>query len=256
MTREIVRCDRLGVELGGVTVLRDLSFSVDEGDFLAIVGPNGGGKTTLLRVLLGLQKPVEGRVLVFGAVPGRFPEKIGYVPQRLFFDRDFPLGVREAVLMGRMALKTPFQHYNKADRAAADEALGIVGLSALGNRRIGALSGGELQRVLIARALAGKPELLLLDEPTASVDPEMRTSIYDLLDQLKKSITIVLVTHDTGTVSRFVERVLCLNCSMVMRENPEGTPGGDTARQIYPYTVDLLVHHPHAHDRPESNVKS
>jgi len=253
MTREIVRCDRLGVELGGVRVLRDLSFSVVEGDFMAIVGPNGGGKTTLLRVLLGLQKASEGRVEVFGEAPGSHPEKIGYVPQRLFFDRDFPLGVREAVLMGRMALKTPFQHYSKTDRAAAEEALQLVGLGALGNRRIGALSGGELQRVLIARALAGKPELLLLDEPTASVDPEMKTSLYDLLDELKKSITILLVTHDTGTVSRFVGRVLCLNCGMVMRENPEGTPGGEVARQIYPYPVDLLVHHPS--ERPESNVK-
>ncbi|MEE9903856.1 metal ABC transporter ATP-binding protein [Chlorobium sp.] len=243
MNHEVIRCEGLCVELGGVAVLRDLSFSVDEGDFLAVVGPNGGGKTTLLRVLLGLQKPSSGSVSVFGAEPGNTPGRTGYVPQRLFFDRDFPLSVMDAVLMGRIALKTPFQRYSKADREAAAEALRTVGLSSLANRRIGALSGGELQRTLIARALAGEPELLLLDEPTASVDPEMKTTIYDLLDRLRKSMTILLVTHDTGTVSRFVSRVLCLNCSMVQREAPSSFPGGRAVEQVYPYPVDLLVHH-------------
>ncbi|MBM3162875.1 MAG: ABC transporter ATP-binding protein [Chlorobi bacterium] len=243
MTREILCCERLSVELGGVRILHDLSFSVREGEFIAIVGPNGGGKTTLLRVILGLQKPSGGSIRVFGAEPGHTVARIGYVPQRLFFDRDFPLSVRDAVLMGRIALKTPFQHYNRQDREAADEALETVGLDALGSRRIGALSGGEFQRALIARALAGNPELLLLDEPTASVDPGMKTTIYDLLDQLKTSMTILLVTHDTGTVSRFVSRVFCLNCSMVHREPPSAASGGAGIEQAYPYPVDLLVHH-------------
>jgi len=149
----------------------------------------------------------------------------------------------DAVLMGRIALKTPFQRYSKADREAAGDALRTVGLSSLANRRIGALSGGELQRTLIARALAGMPELLLLDEPTASVDPEMKTTIYDLLDRLRKSMTILLVTHDTGTVSRFVSRVLCLNCGIVQREAPSSHPDGHAVEQAYPYPVDLLVHH-------------
>ncbi|MCF8216676.1 MAG: ABC transporter ATP-binding protein [Chlorobium sp.] len=244
MIREVIRCEQLTVEIEGVPILKNLSFSVSEGDFLAIVGPNGGGKTTLLRVLLGLQKPSSGTVSVFGGDPGHTPGRIGYVPQRLFFDRDFPLSVKDVVLMGRIALKSPFQHYSKIDREAVGEALKIVGLSSLGNRRIGALSGGELQRALIARALAGKPELLLLDEPTASVDPEMKTTIYDLLDHLGKTMTILLVTHDTGTVSRFVSRVLCLNCGMVQREPPSAIPGGHVVEKVYPYPVDLLVHHP------------
>ncbi|MBM3422030.1 MAG: ABC transporter ATP-binding protein [Chlorobi bacterium] len=252
MNHEVIRCEGLCVELGGAAVLRDLSFSVDEGEFLAVVGPNGGGKTTLLRVLLGLQKPSSGSVSVFGAQPGNSPGRTGYVPQRLFFDRDFPLGVMDAVLMGRIALKTPFQRYSKADREAAGEALRTVGLSSLANRRIGALSGGELQRTLIARALAGKPELLLLDEPTASVDPEMKTTIYDLLDRLRKSMTILLVTHDTGTVSRFVSRVLCLNCGMVQREAPSSRPDGQAIEQAYPYKVDLLVHHADRGRKPTS----
>lgn len=249
---EVIRCEGLSVELGGVSVLRDLSFSVAEGDFLVVVGPNGGGKTTLLRVLLGLQRPSGGSVQVFGGQPGLHPGRTGYVPQRLFFDRDFPLSVRDAVLMGRIALKKPFQRYGMADRTAADEALRTVGLASLASRRIGALSGGELQRVLIARALAGNPELLLLDEPTASVDPEMKTTIYDLLDHLRKRMTIVLVTHDTAMVSRFIKRVLCLNCSMVLREPPEASLEGAAVEAIYPYTVDHLVHHHPGQHQPEA----
>ena len=253
-SQEIVHCENLSVELGGVSVLSDLSFSVIEGDFLAIVGPNGGGKTTLLRVLLGLQKPSAGSVRVFGSEPGRHPGKVGYVPQRLFFDRDFPLCVSDAVLMGRIAMKTPFRHYNRADRQAVEESLRTVGLSSLANRRIGALSGGELQRVLLARALAGNPELLLLDEPTASIDPSMKTTIYDLLDHLRKRMTIVLVTHDTGMVSRFVSRVICLNCRIVLREPPAASAGGSVVEEAYPYQVDHLLHH--APGRPESGAIS
>lgn len=240
---EVIRCEELSVELGGSCVLRELSFSVCSDEFIAIVGPNGGGKTTLLRVLLGLQRPSQGRVRLFGNEPGRYPGKIGYVPQRLFFDRDFPLSVHDAVLMGRLALKTPFQHYNRADREAVKHVLQTVGLLPLASRSVGSLSGGELQRVLIARALAGNPELLLLDEPTASVDPDMKTTVYDLLEELRKRMTIVLVTHDTATVCRFVGRVLCLNCSMVFRELPEVSRGGSVLEDIYPYPVDRLVHH-------------
>ncbi|ABL66463.1 metal ABC transporter ATP-binding protein [Chlorobium phaeobacteroides] len=243
MNRVLVDCDRLSVVLDGSRVLDNLTLQVCEGDFLGIVGPNGGGKTTLLRVILGLQKPSDGTVTVFDKEPGQSPSRTGYVPQHLVFDRDFPISVRDMVLMGRLSGKKPLQQYTKSDRERVDEALETVGMSALKSRRIGVLSGGELQRTLIARALAGDPELLLLDEPTASVDPVMKTSIYDLLDRLKKQLTIVLVTHDTGTISRHVSRVVCLNCSMVLRENPLATLSGRDIQKSYPYDVDLLLHH-------------
>lgn len=214
MTTPVIECNRLSVELGGVMVLDGVTLSVCKGDYLALVGPNGGGKTTLLRVILGLEKSSGGSVSVFGALPGSFPERIGYVPQRLFFDREFPISVRELVLMGRLSKKKLFQHFNRIDREKADAALCVAGLERLADRRIGALSGGELQRALIARALAGEPELLLLDEPTASVDPQMKTTIYDLLDNQKKKLTIVLVSHDIGGIKGHVSGIATLNTTL------------------------------------------
>ncbi len=214
----IIHCDRLSVELGGVKVLEGLTLAVCEGDFLGLVGPNGGGKTTLLRVILGLEKHSAGRITVFGGLPGSSPGRIGYVPQRLFFDREFPISVHDLVLMGRLSKKKLFQRYNRVDRERVDEAICTTGLERLIERRIGDLSGGELQRVLIARALAGEPELLLLDEPTASIDPQMKTTIYDLIEKLKESLTIVLVTHDTSLISRYVTKIATLNVTLDMLE--------------------------------------
>jgi zinc transport system ATP-binding protein len=218
MTESIIECDQLSVELGGVKVLDGVTLSVCEGDFLALVGPNGGGKTTLLRVILGLEKHFAGRATVFGGLPGSSPGRTGYVPQRLFFDREFPISVRDLVLMGRLSKKKLFERYNRVDRERVDEAICTVGLERLIERRIGDLSGGELQRALIARALAGEPELLLLDEPTASIDPQMKTTIYDLIEQLKERLTIVLVTHDTALISRYVTKIATLNVTLDLLE--------------------------------------
>jgi zinc transport system ATP-binding protein len=250
MTEPLIACDRLCVELGGAKVLDGLSLSVHEGDFLAVLGPNGGGKTTLLKVMLGLVKPSSGSVTVFGKEPGQASGRIGYVPQRLDFDRSFPISAMEVVLMGRLSRKKLFQRYGREDRQKALEALETTGLATLAGRRIGSLSGGELQRALIARALAGEPELLLLDEPTASVDPEMKTTIYDLLDQLRKQHTIVLVTHDTGTIGRHVSRIACLNCTLDMHE-PGSTLGRTALEKLYHFPVDVVEHRetqtPHRH---------
>ena len=239
MNREIVTINDLSVAISGTKILDNLSFSVREGEFLGIIGPNGGGKTTLLRVILGLQRPACGSVRVFGNDPAVSRKRIGYVPQQLFFDRDFPVTVSEIVLMGRLSSRGLFTRYGREDREMAEHALDMVGMAGLKNRQVGGLSGGELQRILIARALVGQPELLLLDEPTASVDPEMKTTIYDLLDNLKQTMTIILVTHDTGTISRHVSRIACLNCRMVMHEQ------GITREKLsgtYRYPVDIVKH--------------
>ena len=245
MSEPVIICDRLGVTLGGMKVLDALSLTVYRGDYLAVLGPNGGGKTTLLRVILGLEKPSSGTVTVFGASPGHVHGRIGYVPQRLFFDRDFPISVNEVVLMGRLPKRRVMQRYTRIDRDKADEAIETVGLERLKHKRIGTLSGGELQRALIARALAGEPELLLLDEPTASVDPDMKTTIYDLLDWLKERHTIVLVTHDTGTVGRSVSRVACLNCTLDM-QGPASSLGTAALESLYGHPVEVVLHE-HAH---------
>jgi zinc transport system ATP-binding protein len=246
----IVQCEQLSVELGGTRVLQNIDFTVNTGDFLGIIGPNGGGKTTLLRVILGLQHHSSGTVTVFGSAPGHSPERIGYVPQRLFFDRDFPISVREVVLMGRLSKKKLMQRYSRVDKEKAEEALDIAGLLQLRERRIGALSGGELQRTLIARALAGEPELLLLDEPTASVDPEMKTTIYDLLDKLKQKMTIILVTHDTGAISSHVNRIACLNGTLDLHEPGTGF-AAKSLEGIYQYPVALIDPHRHMSQNPD-----
>ena len=243
MSSPVIVCDRLSVELGGTKVLQGVSLSVYEGDFLAVLGPNGGGKTTLLKIILGLVKPTSGTVTVFGGPPGHAAGRIGYVPQSIFFDREFPISAWDVVMMGRLARKKLLQRYGSADRQKAAEAIEITGLSGLRNRRIGALSGGELQRVLIARALAGEPELLLLDEPTASIDPEMKSTIYDLLDRLKERHTIVLVTHDTGTIARHISRIACLNCTLDMHEKGS-TLSRKTFDSLYRYPVDIVEHLP------------
>ncbi|KZK73713.1 MAG: ABC transporter [Pelodictyon luteolum] len=242
MKDPVIASEGLVVRLGGVDVLKGLTLSVFEGDFIGIVGPNGGGKTTLLRCILGLVRPSAGSIRVFGRLPGASPGRIGYVPQRLFFDRDFPLDVAGLVLMGRLSRKHLLERYTKADRLKVDEALELTGLSAIRHRAVGALSGGELQRALIARALVGDPELLLLDEPTASVDPDMKTSIYDLLEQLLGRMTIMLVSHDIGAISRRVTRVACLNCTLDMHEEGSSLPRG-SLDDLYHYPVDAICHH-------------
>ncbi len=254
MKSPVICCDRLGVTLGGMKVLDALSLTVYEGDYLAVLGPNGGGKTTLLRVILGLEKPSSGNVTIFGEPPGMAPGRIGYVPQRLFFDRDFPISVREVVMMGRLPKRRLMQRYGRLDREMADEAIETVGLTRLKNSRIGTLSGGELQRTLIARALAGEPDLLLLDEPTASVDPDMKTTIYDLLDRLRERHTIVLVTHDTGTVGRSVSRVACLNCTLDW-VGPSSSLGTASLESLYHHPVEVVLHN-HGHDGPNEPTDS
>lgn len=241
MSNPVIVFDRLCVELGGVTVLQGLSLSVHEGDFIAVLGPNGGGKSTLLKVILGLVKPASGTVSVFGGAPGHADGRIGYVPQSMLFDRSFPINAHDVVLMGRLSRKHLMQRYSKEDRRRALEALEITGMAGMAGRRIGTLSGGELQRVLIARALAGNPDLLLLDEPTASVDPEMKTTIYDLLDDLKRKHTIVLVTHDTGTIGRHVSRIACLNCTLDMHE-AGSTLDRASLEHLYGHPVDVVEH--------------
>lgn len=251
--RPVIVCDRLGVALDGTKVLDGLSLTVFEGDYLAVLGPNGGGKTTLLRTILGLEKPTSGTVTVFGGAPGSAPGRIGYVPQRLFFDREFPISVIDVVLMGRLPMRGLLRRFGRNDRLKSEAALETVGLARLSQSRVGTLSGGELQRVLIARALAGEPELLLLDEPTASVDPDMKTTIYDLLDSIRERHTIVLVTHDTGTVGRAVSRVVCLDCSISM-QGPASTLDTTTLEKLYGHQVDVVLHHRHL-DEP-SNLRA
>jgi zinc transport system ATP-binding protein len=226
------------------TVLEDVSLVVEPRDYLALLGPNGGGKTTLLRVILGLLEPDRGRVRVFGEPPRRARGRVGYVPQRPGFDFDFPIRVLDVVLMGRLGASRRLRPFGAADRSRALGALDRVEMAHLAQRAIGALSGGELQRVLIARALAVEPRLLLLDEPTASLDERIGRSIWELLEELSRDVAIVLVSHDIGAISQHVRSVACLNRRLFAHPGKELT--GEILEATYGCPVELLAHgHPH-----------
>lgn len=189
-------------------VLTHLSLSVEQGEFIGIIGPNGGGKTTLLHLLMGFLRPELGSILLDGLPPKRRREEIGFVPQHFQYDRQFPITVLEVVLMGRLSAAPRFGGYSKEDRAVAYEALERVTMRPAASSLFAELSAGQSQRVLLARALASKPRYLFLDEATANVDPATQENLYRLLRELKEQMTILLVTHDLKTALSSVDRML------------------------------------------------
>lgn len=193
-----------------IPVLRNVTFNIHSGEFVGIIGPNGGGKTTLLKIIMGFLKPTSGEIKVFGKPPENARLKLAYVPQSLHFDRQFPISVREVVLSGRLSNLSWYGQYTHQDQKIASEALEKVNMSPQIDRSFGSLSTGQAQRVLIARALASEPKLLLLDEPTASVDPQSEAEIQAILKDLSYSMTLLMVTHNLQTIVNDVKRVICV----------------------------------------------
>lgn len=218
--------------------VEDVNFSVNQNDFTAIIGPNGGGKTTLLKVILGLMVPFSGTVKVFGDEPAHSIKRIGYVPQ-VIPSRTFPISVLDVVLMGRLSSSGLLRRYDSRDRSIAEEKLGLLGVQHLSGKRMDQLSGGQKQRVLIARALASEPELLVLDEPVASIDAETQHSFYNLLSRLNSEMAIVLVTHDVGAVSSHVKNIACINRRLI--SHSETISETDVA-QAYGCPFELISH--------------
>ena len=190
--------------------LHNVSFELPRRALAAVVGPNGGGKTTLLRLLLGELRPRFGEVRVLGEAPERARPRVGFVPQSAAFDPDFPVTVLEAVALGRGAARA-FGGFSRADRDAARAALSRVGLEGFGGRPFAALSGGQRQRVAIAQTLVAEPELLLLDEPTANVDHRTEEELHDLFARLAETAAVVLVSHNLGVVASHATHLLCVN---------------------------------------------
>jgi len=237
---EIVRLQDIRVSYGDIPALEDVTLSIFQHDFLGIIGPNGGGKSTLLKVFLGLVKPDSGSVSIFRKPPAQVRSRIGYVSQRPAFDRDFPASVWDVVLMGRYGKTGLFRRYNSEDKAAAENALARVGMLEHGGKQIGRLSGGQQQRVFVARALVSEPELLLLDEPIASIDSPMQNEFYEMLEELKKSLTIVMVSHDIGAISVYVDKIACLNRQLYYHGSKEITP--EILEATYKCPVQLIAH--------------
>jgi zinc transport system ATP-binding protein len=227
----------------GAPVLEDVSFSVRRGESICMVGPNGGGKTTILKLILGLIAPASGEVRVLGMPPRAARSRIGYMPQHLGFDPQFPMTVMDIVLMGRLGrggLGGLLGWYDRRDRRAALEALEAVGMEQHVRESFATLSGGQRQRTLIARALCTQPELLLLDEPTANVDTLVEAQLADILRGLSRRMTILMVSHDLGFVSSLVEHVVCVNRRVVVHPTCEVT--GARIEELYGHELRLVRH--------------
>lgn len=220
-------------------VLENVNLTFRELESACIVGPNGGGKSTLLYLLLGLLKPTRGEIKVFGKSPVEARSEIGYMPQYIQLDHEFPISVFEVVLMGRLH-EGFWGRYSKKDRELAMDSMRELSVDHLAKRLFSDLSGGQRQRVLIARALTCNPKLLLLDEPTANIDPGMQEQFYETLYELNKRMSIMTVSHDLGFVSNKVDSVICVNRNVHV--HPTNELDGNIITDMYGYDVSLIRH--------------
>ena len=250
-TKQVVELRDVSVRYGsGVVALDGITLDVHDKDFIALIGPNGAGKSTLLKVILGLIKPTNGVVKLFG-----MPEltknlkHVGYVPQSAQArDANLPFNVFETVLLGRTPYLGPFHGAGAQDKQKVEEALKQFGIYALKDRRIGQLSGGQSQRVFLAKAMVTDPKLLLLDEPTSGVDTASKTEFYNILERLnkEKGITVILSSHDIGVTTKIANRVLCINRSQFFcGPNTDFSPSSELPK-VYDHAVELMDHHDHA----------
>ncbi|MCF8055972.1 MAG: ABC transporter ATP-binding protein [Desulfocapsa sp.] len=220
-------------------VLTDVNLEIHPLDSICIVGPNGGGKSTLIKLIIGLLTPDKGSVCVFGEKPEGARLRIGYVPQYARYDPLFPISVFEVVCMGRLGGSFTGK-YRRQDKRQALEALSVVGLSGIADRPFTSISGGQRQRALIARALASGGDILILDEPTANIDHESEMHFFDLLTRLNQSMTILMVTHEVGFASSFFKRIACVNKQVVIHPTSELT--GDLIRDMYGGDLRMIRH--------------
>jgi zinc transport system ATP-binding protein len=240
MITPVVEVENLWFSYNGQPILRDVNLQIKKGEFLAILGPNGGGKTTLLKLILGILKPGRGTIRVFGKAPKEVASRIGYVPQDTNFKKDFPISSLDVVLMGRLGHAGSARHYTKQDRVLAEEALDRMGMRDYRTRRIGDLSGGQRQRIFIARALAANPDIMFMDEPTASVDVKGQEDLYSLLKEMNKAMTIVVVTHELSILSSYIKSVACVNEKLYFHDEAEIT--SEMFAKAYPCGVEMLAH--------------
>jgi zinc transport system ATP-binding protein len=212
---KMIECENLSFFYDDIPILKDISFTVESGEYIGIIGPNGGGKTTLLKLIMGFLSATSGTLTLSGLSPQQARSEIGYVPQAMRFDRQFPISVFELVLSGRLSRLPWYGIYSNEDYEIASETIEQLGLTKFQHAAFGTLSGGQAQRALIARALVSQPKLLLLDEPTANVDAQAESEIYGLLKELRGKMTILMVTHDLSTAIDQVQRVLCVQHTLI-----------------------------------------
>ena len=242
----VIKIRDLHFNYGDVPILEDINIDIHQKEFIGMVGPNGSGKTILLKIILGLLAPDHGTEEVLGKPPVQSVKNVGYMPQFAPFTRDFPISVEETVLMGRLGKTSSMGFFSKEDKQLAAESMEAVEVLDLRKRSIGSLSGGQLQRALIARALTCNPEIMILDEPTANVDMKVEKDIFDLLKRLNEKITIIVVTHDIGFISQYIDRVACINRTLICHPTSELT--GETIENLYGTHVHMVHHHHEGED--------
>ncbi len=234
-----VELAKVNFSYNGLPVLENVTFTIPQKQLTYIVGPNGGGKTTLLKLILGLLKPDSGEIRVFGKPPEETRSLVGYAPQQMNFDPLFPVTALDVVLMGRLRVRGGGR-FSREDRRYAREALQALGVADLADRPFAELSGGQRQRVLIARSLSDRPRLLLLDEPTANVDAHTEDKLLETITNLAREMTILMVSHDLTFTARNVKTVLCVNRQV--QEHPTGDITRDAIRKLYDHEMRLIRH--------------
>ena len=242
----------LNFSVRGQNILSSISLEIFNGEYVAIIGPNGGGKTTLIRLLLGLDKPTDGKIKLYGKKIKNFKEwhKIGYVPQRAsLVDENFPATVEDIVKMGRTSKLSFFKGMSEEDKNAVKDAMIKMDVLDLKDKMVGTLSGGQRQRVMIARALASSPEILILDEPNTGVDMVSQKRFYALLAKLNKdeNITIVFITHDIGVIADDIGRLFTINQKATICNNPKETLSCEDMSELYGIEAHLIHNHKHEH---------
>lgn len=245
--KNIIRINNISYSFDKQQVLRDISFNVHQGDYLGIIGPNGGGKTTLVKIILGLLKPSVGTVEMFGEDIGKYKnwQKIGYIPQKAVnFEVNFPATVREVVSMGLFAKKGLLRFLDSDDQKKVTKVLKLVEMEEFDKRLIGDLSGGEQQRVFIAKALVTEPSLLILDEPTAGIDIKAQEKFYTLLKDLNKKlhITLIMISHEIDVIAHEATEFACINETLFYHGPPKEFFKEDFLSKLYGKGVRFLLH--------------
>jgi zinc transport system ATP-binding protein len=242
---EVCLLTNVFIKYNNKTVLENINLSLKRSEFITIIGPNGTGKTTLLKTILGLVKPYSGTVKIFGYNPGSQPKGlIGYLPQSTFYNKQFPIKVLDVVVMGRYSLIGYFKLPSEKDREKAYNCLKELEIADYAEKNFQDLSGGLKQRVLIARALVSEPKLLLLDEPTTSLDVIIQKDFYETLDKLKreKGITILVVSHDIGVITQYVDKIICLNRKIHYYDKADKTIPLEVLEKVFGENVMFIVH--------------
>lgn len=230
--KNIIEISNVDIYYDHVSILSNINLKVKEKEFLAILGPNGGGKSTLLKLILSLKKPSNGDITILGKHPRKSRKLVGYVPQFTKFDKKFPISVGEVVLMGKLGNSIrPFHKFNDNDIKKADDIMKRLNIYQFKDRQIGQLSGGQMQRVLIARALLVEPKILLLDEPTASLDAATKIQIYELLKELNENMTIIIVTHDINIICKYATNMACIDNKLYYHGKVK--MGNDIIKRVY-----------------------